>query len=177
MGNEAGRYNGLPVLAHNGEQGVHDALGTRFSILLVGLHFQEGRLWRFKRRTDPGKVLDLTPARLGVEALYVPLLAGCEGSIYVHFQEIFGANDGTGHLANRLGGADEGADRNQAAFEQQFGRFGRPADVFAAVFLAEAQVVAEPGPKVVAVEQVGQKPPFVQGAFQRPGQCAFARTR
>ena len=127
---------------------------------------------------DPGELLDLAGASLGVQALQVAPLALLQGGRDVHLAEAV-----ADHLADHVAGLDvrrDGrTDHARAVPRQQLGHEPDAEDVGVAVLTAEAEALRQVGAHDVAVEVLDQhaapldlRPDQLgDGALPGPGQA------
>jgi hypothetical protein len=88
----------------------------------------------------------------GIQAFHIAQGADLNGAVDVDEGEA-GTKDVFDEFAMLLGGGDESADEGEALIRQEFGEVSGAAEVFAAVFVRVAQVGAETGAEVIAVEE------------------------
>lgn len=131
---------------------------------------------------DAGELLDLAGARLLVQALGVALLGDGDGDVDVDLDEgdgVVAVGVGGGvqvarELAVGAEGRDEGGEGDGGGVGEELGDLADAPDVLVAVPLAEAQVLVQPEPHVVAVEAVGREAEVQKVLLQRGGDGGFA---
>lgn len=148
----------VALLIEVGDNLSNSLLDGHLVVLDVDLRVQ-GRL---VGSADTGEFLDDALARLLVQALGVARLSDLDGDVDEDFDKgQAGGLAGGGRLvqpARRVPISpvrrDEGGDGDAGAVGEQLGHLGDAPDVLVAVLLAEAQVLVQPEPDVVAVQPV-----------------------
>ncbi len=128
----------------------------------------------FEAAVTAGEFFYGTGFCFGIEAFDVALLAGFEGGFDVDFNEVVLADDLAGHATEGLGGGDEGTNGDDAGVGKEAGDFCGAAEVFAAVFIREAESAGEAGAELVAIEDSGEAAFVMQGALEGGSEGAFS---
>src|SRR3954453_21959786 len=113
----------------------------------------------FVRTVDPGEVLELARARLGIEALGIALLRFAERRIDENLEELAFGHHPSDHVALGTKWRNERSQQDQAGVGHDPGDLADPADVLDAIGLSETEIPVEAVADIVAVEQEGVTPP------------------
>ena len=114
-----------------------------------------------KRCRNARKLFYLAPACLGIQALYIAPFTLFKRCADIHFQEIILADNGLGHLAKLVVGADKGGNRDDATIDKQLAHLGNTADVLHTVGGRKAQVVVDATTDVVAIQNAAEQSALV----------------
>ena len=132
----------------------------------------DSQLWMWRwliRSVDAGKALDLPGPRAGVEALRVTALALIDGRVDEHLDERQIGFPVCLAEVVPIGGKrrNQRQDRNRSRVRHQARHLPDPADVLGPVGGCEPEILREPVPDVVAVEQVSRLSALHQPTFER----------
>ena len=110
---------------------------------------------RLVGQIDPGEILQLTSPRLLIQPLGVAPFTRLQRGIDEDFNEFAGGDELACNFPFGPERRDEGDQRDQSGFNEQFSHFGDAADILDAVGFGEAKIAVEPVPDIVAVEHEG----------------------
>ena len=133
-------------------------------------------LRHLERRAHARELLDFAPARLGIQALHVALLAHFQRRGHVHFQKVFRPDDTGSHAPQRVVRTDESGKRDDARVHEQLAHLGDAPDVLHPVRLREAQVIVDAAADIVAVQNAAKQAAPLQLALHGDGHSALARS-
>src|SRR6266542_2981620 len=166
---KAGQLRGQPVGLQAGEHLVRRLVDG----LVLGVQDHLGLQRRLVGVGDAGEVGDHPGQRLGVQTLHVTLGAGRDRRGHVHLHEV--AHRGA-HPVARLPVRRDGGDHHHHAVLGELARDVADAgDVGVPVLVAEAQLLAEVGTDLVAVEHLDAVPALEQTGRERAGDRGLAR--
>ena len=160
--------------AAGGEQ-RDDPCRRLFGRLLVAGDDQLGRLRRLVVLIDASEILDISGDRSSVQPLGIARDALLKRRIDENLDEFILAKQFAHHDPLGPKGRDEGAKRNEPGLRHELCDFANPADVFNPVGFRKAQILVEPVPHIVAVEQDGMDAMGVKPGFDKIGDRRFAR--
>lgn len=114
-----------------------------------------GILRHFERAVEAGKIGDLAGPGLGVEPFGIARFAHLQRGVDVGFEKADVGGDFAGDTALVGEGGDERDNDDQPCIGHQPRHLGHTADVLHTCRVGEAEILVEPVPDVVAVEDVG----------------------
>ena len=131
----------------------------------------------FIRAVDAGEVLQLTRARLAIQALHVALFCDIQRRVHIDLDEIAVLHQVAHHLPLGPEGRDEGGQHDQPGIGHQPRHLAHAADVFHPVGIGKAQIAVQPVTHIVAIQKEGVLAQGMQLLFHDIGDGRFARTR
>ena len=131
-----------------------DVVRRRLTGHLAGVDPDFRALGHLVRGIDAREVEELSPASLLIETLAVAGLSDGKGGIDMHLYEFPLCELRSCHVSLRLKWRDERHEHNESGVNHQVHDLGHTPDVLDSIGVGETQILVQPVPDVVAVEQI-----------------------